>query len=114
MPGKKTVVDMGQDKLKVCEGLTIINQLKIKQMRIVENHFNKGLSNIDWEMLNNMIPLLKLLSEMAGNKITEDQVENILDREIEEKGNLDHLAGKIQTIFEVKSKNVKTSSPKKK
>ena len=115
MSNKKVKLEeLGVGKIELCKGLIVADKIKLKTMRMIERKMKKPLAQIDFNFIDNMIPLIQVLAEQAGNKITEDKIEELLENDWEKTGSLENIGQKLSQVFSVASKNSPKPNQKKK
>ena len=117
------------DRVEIVPGLVLEDKLRIKTQRRLEKQFNLPISHIfpgedkktgekwngvDFEFLDNTIPLLTILAQQANDEITESYVEEIFDsakNEVLLAKNLEKYFKKLMP--KDKPKNFRKPNPKK-
>ena len=115
MSNKKNVSlsEMGCGTIEICKGLVVADKIKLKTMRMIERKMKKPLAMIDFNFIDNMIPLIQVLAEQAGNKLSESKIEELLEKDWERTGSLETVGDKLSQVFAVNAKNSPKSNPKK-
>lgn len=118
------------DRIEIVPGLIFEDKLRIKTQRRLEKHFKLPVSRIfpgkvkdpvsgkmvkwdgvDFNFLENSIPLITILARQVNDEITEEQIENILDNVDDEV--LGESLKKYFTDITPKPKNSQRSNRKK-
>lgn len=122
---KKDLAAVGEpDKLEIVPGLILEDKIRIKTQRRLEKHFDLPIARIfpgevedpttkkmvkwngvDFNFLDNAIPLITILARQVDDTVTEAYVENIIDN-IEDQGKLAENLTKLFTKL-VSEKNLK-------
>ena len=135
LENKSTLSDIGEpDKIEIVPGLVLEDKIRIKTQRRLEKHFNLPIGRIfpgstidpiskklitwegiDFNFLNNSIPLLTILAKQVDDNVTENFVEEIFDST----ENINVITKNLEKYFrminpDAKLKNFQKSNPKKK
>jgi len=125
-----SLAEIGEpNRVEIVPGLILEDKLRIKTQRKLERQFGLPIAKIfpgmdpktkelwegvDFNFLDNAIPLFTILAQQADEKITETDIENIF-----ESGDQTMLAKNIEKFFkklvsDAKPKNRRKPNPKKK
>ena len=125
----ESLESMGEpEKVEIVSGLVFETKLRIKTQRKLERHFELPITRIfpgmdpktkeawdgvDFNFLDNAIPLMTILAQQVDESITEDKVEEIFEN-MDEKVVYKKLEKYFKTLVErAKPKNQKKPNRKK-
>ena len=112
------------EKITILPGLVLEDKIRIKTQRRLEKHFGLPISRIfkgevkdsegktiqswdgvDFNFINNAIPMLAILAKQVDEKITESYIEDILDKCEDDLALMKNLEKYFKVINEDKPKN---------
>lgn len=123
----KTLETMGEpNRIELVPGLVLEDKMRIRTQRKLEKHFGLPIERIfpgerdgvkwpgiDWNFLNNSIPLITIMAQQVDPNMTESMVEELMEDENRQEEMLESLVKVFEQMGDKKDIENPTMSKKK-